>query len=434
MGQEKKRDFETIWAPALVSYTDWVIREALSLKIHKLYFLARDGWLVYKIACRMTEQENLPLECRYLEGSRYAWRMAEFYLPDADPVEKICVGGVHVTLRKILRRGGLDQAEAEEVARQLGKQGELDRVLGYGTRQWEMDRALSYPDIQRLKPVLSECGLFMQLLHRHAEAAYQSAIHYLKQEGVLEQDAFAIVDSGWIGSLQQTLEHLRQSATGNVGSPIHGFYFGLYELPENVDPAMYHTYYFRPYKDIEKKVRFNNCLFEAVCSAKEGMTVGYREEDSRMLPVCETAQNPNRERMIRNELCLERLLAQPDKLKSLIQPRKEVQRRLEGLMSRPMESDVAEYGDYLFSDDVSESSLQPVAAILDNREIYNLHAVRRLLIMKGIKKETLKDSAWPEGSVARAGRAVGYYLFQIRMYKRLVYIRKKLKRDFKKDY
>lgn len=418
MEQEKKRDFENIWAPALVSYTDWVIREALSLKIHKLYFLARDAWLAYKIACRMTEQEKLPLECRYLEGSRYAWRMAEFYLPDADPVEKICVGGVHVTLRKILRRGGLDQAESEEVARHLGKQRELDCVL-------------SYADTQRMKPILSECGIFMQLLHRHAEDAYHRAIRYLKQEGVLEQGAYAIVDSGWIGSLQQTLEHLRQSATGNAGSPIHGFYFGLYELPENVDPAMYHTYYFQPYKDIGKKVRFNNCLFEAVCSAKEGMTAGYREEGGRMLPVYETAQNPNRERIIRNELCLERLLAQPDRLKSLIQPRKEVQRRLEGLMSRPTASDAMEYGDYLFSDDVSESSLQPVAAVLDNREIYNLHAVRRLLIMKGIKKETLKDSAWPEGSVARAGRAAGYHLFQIRMYKRLVYIRKKFKRDFK---
>lgn len=417
---EKKRDFEKLWAPALVSYTDWVIREALSLKIHKLYFLARDGWLVYQIARRMTEQEKLPLECRYLEGSRYAWRMAEFYLPDADPVEKICVGGVHVTLRKILRRGGLDQAESEEVARHLGKQKELDRVL-------------SYADTRRMKPILSECGIFMQLLHRHAEAAYHSTIRYLKQEGVLEQGAFAIVDSGWIGSLQQTLEHLRQSATGNAGSPIHGFYFGLYELPENVDPAMYHTYYFRPYKDIEKKVRFNNCLFEAVCSAKEGMTVGYREEGGRMLPVYETDQNPNRERIIRNELCLEKLLAQPDRLKSLIQSRKEVQRRLEGLMSQPTESDVAEYGEYLFSDDVSESSLQPVAAILNNREIYNLHAVRRLLIMKGIKKEALKDSAWPEGSVARAGKAVGYHLFQIRMYKRLVYLRKKFMRVFKRD-
>lgn len=417
MEQEKKRDFENIWAPALVSYTDWVIREALSLKIHKLYFLARDGWLVYQIARRMTEQEKLPFECRYLEGSRYAWRMAEFYLPDADPVEKICVGGVHVTLRKILRRGGLDQAESEEVARHLGKQKELDRVL-------------SYADTQRMKPILSECGIFMQLLHRHAEDAYYSTICYLKQEGVLEQDAFAIVDSGWIGSLQQTLEHLRQPATGDAGSPIHGFYFGLYELPENVDPAMYHTYYFRPYKDIEKKVRFNNCLFEAVCSAKEGMTVGYREEGGRMLPVYETDQNPNRERIIRNELCLERLLAQTDRLKSLIQLPKEVQRRLEGLMSQPMKSDVAEYGEYLFSDDVSESSLQPVAAVLDNREIRNLHAVRRLLIMKGIKKETLKDSAWPEGSVARAGKAVGYHLFQIRMYKRLVYIRKKFKKRF----
>lgn len=96
-------------------------------------------------------------------------------------------------------------------------------------------------------------------------------------------------------------------------------------------------------------------------------------------------------------------------------------------MSSPTEDDVREYGDYLFSDDVSDNSLQPVAAVLEDREIKHLHALNRLLIMKGIKKEGLRDSAWPEGSVVRAGNQIGYHLFQIRMYKRLVYIKKKLK-------
>lgn len=409
-----EKTFEEIWAPALISYTDWVLKEALSLKIHKLYFLARDARMVYQIACRMTEQERLPLTCRYLEGSRYAWRMAEFYLSDTEPIEKICVGGVHVTLRKILRRGGLSDRESEEVAEHLGKQTELDRTL-------------SYADTQRMKSVLSECEIFWELLRGHAREAYRNTVRYLEQEGLLEQEPFAIVDSGWVGSLQMTLEHLRGSMAGSGRSQIHGFYFGLYELPKGAVPETYHTYYFRPYKDIGKKVRFNNCLFEAVCSAKEGMTVEYREEAGRMTPVYQTDQNPNRALIMKNELLLERLLAMPDMVKSMILPPKEVQRRLEGLMGRPTERDIREYGDYLFSDDVSDSSLQPVAAVLENKEIKYLHVLNRLLIMKGIRKEKFRDSAWPEGSVVRAGNDISYHLFQIRMYKRLVYIRKKLK-------
>lgn len=412
--------FEEIWAPALISYTDWVLKEALSLKIHKLYFLARDAKMVYKIACRMTEQERLPLTCRYLEGSRYAWRMAEFYLPNTDPMEKICLGGVDVTLRKLLRRGGLSNREAEEVAKYLGKRTELDRTL-------------SYADTQRLKSVLSECRLFQKFLHGHAKEAYHNTVRYLEQGGLLEQEPFVIVDSGWVGSLQLTLEHLLESVTGKGKSRIYGFYFGLYELPKEADPARYHTYYFRPYRDIEKKVRFNNCLFEAVCSAKEGMTAGYREEAGRMTPVYETVHNPNKGLIIKNEVLLEELLAFPNTVKSLILPQKEVRRRLEGLMSRPTGGDIAEYGDYLFSDDVSDSSLQSVAAILKNDEIKYLHVLNRMLIMKGFKKERLRDSAWPEGSAVRAGSHIGYHLFQIRMYKRLVYIRKNLRvlRNFK---
>ena len=409
-----EKTFEEIWAPALISYTDWVLKEALSLKIHKLYFLARDARMVYQIACRMTEQEQLPLTCRYLEGSRYAWRMAEFYLPDTDSVEKICMGGVHVTLRKLLRRGGLSNRESEVVANHLGKRMELDRTL-------------SYADTQQMKSVLSECEIFGKLLRGHAREAYHNTVRYLEQEGLLEQEPFAIIDSGWVGSLQLTLEHLRGSIAGSGKSPIHGFYFGLYELPKGAAPETYHTYYFRPYKDIEKKVRFNNCLFEAVCSAKEGMTVGYREEAGRMTPVYQTDQNPNRVLIVRNELLLERLLTLPDTVKLMILPPGEVQRRLEGLMSRPTQRDIREYGGYLFSDDVSDSSLQPVAAVLEDKEINHLHVFNRLLIMKGIKKEKFRDSAWPEGSVVRAGNDVGYHLFQIRMYKRLVYIKKKLK-------
>lgn len=416
--QIKKRKFQEVWAPALVSFADWVLKEALSLNIHKLYFLARDAKMAYMIACRMTETESLPLSCRYLEGSRYAWRMAEFALPDTDPMEKICMGGVNVTLRKILKRGGLDDREAEEVAKRLGKQAELDHTL-------------SYVEIQRMKPLLAKCGTFQKRMKEHAKEAYDSTVRYLEQEGVMEQEPFAIVDSGWIGSLQMTLEHLRASVTGSQSNPIHGFYFGLYELPRGAALETYHTYYFRPYQDIEKKVRFNNCLFEAVCSAGEGMTAGYREEDGRMMPVYETVHNPNRERIIRNERCLEKLLAKPDTIKSLTQPCKEVRRRLERLMSMPDGDDIAEYGGYLFSDDVNDGSLQPVAAVLNHEEIRRFHVFNRLLLMKGMKKEDFRDSAWPEGSAVRAGRYVGYHLFQIRMYKRLVYIKKKLKNPAK---
>lgn len=434
MGKTKEAAFTEVWAPALFSYTGWVIRKALSMDIHQLYFLARDARMAYRIACEMAERERLPLTCHYLEGSRYAWRMAEFFLPDTDPIEKICMGGVHVTLRTILKRGGLTDEEAEQTADCLGKRGQLDIRL-------------SYREIQRLRPVLADCVPLKDRIREHAGRAYDHTIRYLEQEKIMEREPFAIVDSGWVGSLQQTLEHLRQSAAagdqekkgsqgsqrsqgkqGSQRSQIHGFYFGLYELPKGADPSVYHTYYFRPYKDIEKKVRFSNCLFEAVCSAEEGMTLGYREQGGKMTPVYETEQNPNIRSITEHNRVLEQLLAAPDDWDTLMLDVREVRKRLETLMGTPTAEMAAEYGDYLYSDDVLGSSMQPVAAVLSEREIRNLHALRRLLLMNGLAGAELKESAWPEGSVVRAGKRINYHLFQIRAYKRLIYWRKRFRK------
>lgn len=377
--------------------------------------------MCYLIACKIAELEDIPIACRYLECSRYAWRMAEFALPDADPIEKICIGGVHVTLRKILMRGGLTDSEACDVAKVLKKEKELDKQL-------------SYEEIQKLKPFLTSCSLLKMMIKNHAGAAYDITMRYFVQEGLYAAEPFAIVDSGWTGSLQLTLKRLLQSGRCKYSSrqkeekpiKVQGFYFGLYELPEGVNPKDYHTYYFQPYQDTEKKTRFSNCLFEAVCSAREGMTLGYREESGRIAAVYETMQNPNAERIIENEALLERMLASEDLLKKITLPVQEVQNRLENLMSSPTVQEVLDYGGYLFSDDVFCSSLQRVAARLSQKEIRNLHYIRRVLIMMGLKKAELKNSAWPEGSVVLSGDRVAYHLFQVRMYKRMVYYRKKL--------
>lgn len=365
------------------------------------------------IARKIAQQENIPIECRYLEGSRYAWRMAEFFLPGSDPFEKICVGGVHVTLRKILKRGGLSDGEAVEVAELLCM---ADRL----------DEQLTYADTIALKPKLSDCRELRVLIGAHAKESYENTVGYLAQEGLTEGEPFGIVDSGWVGSMQQTLCRLIRSATGRKPD-IRGFYFGLYELPAGVNKSAYHTFYFSPYRDIERKVHFSNCLFEAVCSAVEGMTVGYRKGGQKIEAVYESGGNPNKERILRNEELLERLLASAERTEDLVLPRREMEKRLKRLMGRPNGAEALCYGSYLFSDDVSSGSMQKVAADLEEDEIRNLHILRRFLIMKGIWKKNLKDSAWPEGSAVNSAGHICYHLWQIRWYKRMVYIRKRVK-------
>lgn len=52
---------------------------------------------------------------------------------------------------------------------------------------------------------------------------------YLQQEGLLEEVPDAIVDSGWVGSMQMALNEVLASM-GRT-KPLEGYYWGLYARP-----------------------------------------------------------------------------------------------------------------------------------------------------------------------------------------------------------
>jgi len=382
------------------------LKETQAKGINRLYFLARDAYMSFITAQKLVEINGLNIECRYLEGSRFAWRMAEYHmLSNEEILDKICLGGVHVTLRKILSRGGLLPEEIEKIANEKGCADVLDMTLSYS-------EAVGY------KAIFRDNDELFRMIRNHSIKAYDLAYDYFKQEGLLENDKIIIVDSGWVGSMQKTLERLTEKK-------VEGYYFGLYELPKNVENTKYHSFFFSPYKDIEKKVCFNNCLYEAIFSACDGMTCGYVREEYRVIPQKETTDNPNSERIKSNIEMLSILLDDSEYLDRIGHASNdECTKELQRIMSHPSKEEAECIGSYWFSDDVNQNSLQEIAVPLTVSEVRNTHAIKRALIMSGHSTEKLKDSAWLEGSIVRCGKNVNYHLWHCRWYKRLIYIRK----------
>ena len=151
--------------------------------------------------------------------------------------------------------------------------------------------------------------------------------------------------SGWIGTIQQSIEHLLRQKQPD--RKLEGYYFGLYEIPEGERKENYHSFYFTPWGEIKRKVHFSNSLFEAVFSAPEGMT------DSR--------ENLNRERISRYICWLEEFLQ--EKKQSLPQADSGyVEELLSPFMGNPTQFEAEAYGSLLFSDDVREDDNQKVSA------------------------------------------------------------------------
>ena len=83
--------------------------------------------------------------------------------------------------------------------------GEIAALAGY-TENYR--KVINYHEVMQLKDRLKKIPLLFHYIDSHSKEAYGTAIGYLIQEGLLEPVPYALVDSGWIGTIQQSIEHL----------------------------------------------------------------------------------------------------------------------------------------------------------------------------------------------------------------------------------
>lgn len=400
--------YGTVMLPVLTEFVSWVLDEAVKSGKERLYFLARDGWQMYLAAKELCRIRQISIDCRYLKVSRYAMRQPEYHLLKERCVDYICIGGIDVTAERIMKRAGLSEERAKVYLSDL-----------------DSKRILNYQEVVSLKDKLIQNKAFLEEVYIHSRKAYAPAIGYLRQEGLFEDVSYALADSGWIGTLQQTISHLTNR------SDIEGYYFGLYEIPKGISENLYHTFYFGPKWGLRQKVHFSNCLFEAIFTSSEGMTLCYEEQNEIYVPVADFMENPNREQIEKNcqilerywnvyESVIEEVFAEvSDKTRKTF-----VRKLLKQLMGNPANLEIGQYGDLLFSDDVLEGNLKKVAADLTEEEIRQQHFFHKTMIMLGIKKTEIHESAWIEGSIRKEGHHVQYNLFHARLYKSFIYLRK----------
>lgn len=415
-----------VLAPALNSYVIWVLWNARKKGIRRLYFLARDGYLMYRTAEIFCRRLHLPVECRYLHCSRYSLRVPVYHLNTDDALEYICRGGIDVTMKKILGRSGITEEEQKTVLKQL--------ALAFSETE-----VIPYAKLEGIRERLKQNPYFLECLCRHSREALPGLQGYLTQEGLLEDVPDAIVDSGWIGSMQKTLNQVLEHF-GRIRA-LEGYYWGLYELPSGVERELYHCYYFYPDRCLREKVYFSNCLFEAIFSAPHGMTMGYEEKEGGFEPYFSACGESRKQFIEMTETYLrqytERLAeAVPYQKIDWKRDRAIVRKLLKMFMGKPVKEEAEVYGALRFTDDVLDIDTQQAAAVLTEEEFKANHVWNKALTMLGIRHGYIRESAWYEGSAARCGKHVRYHRGQYVIYKYLLYVRKILQeqRKMRKKY
>ena len=98
-------------------------------------------------------------------------------------------------------------------------------------------------------------------------------------------------------------------------------------------------------------------------------------------------------------------------------------RLLQRLMFAPTVSEAQAYGTLPFSDDMLDDHPGELATAMDPRELKDYHVLNRILGMLGLRKFSLRESAWFEASAARSVPHSGLHRCNFALYKLLIHFR-----------
>lgn len=361
---------EQVIAPILVEYVEWVLEQVQMQGLPRLYFLARDGHILHRIAENICQARGLPIECRYLYCSRFALRTAGYILlSKEETLSMVGENCVQCTPRVLLERCHLTKEQMTSLANACDCE-DLEALLSEGERLALVEKLQNTP-------------LFWEYLQGEGRKAYDQAIAYFEQEGLLTGDV-AIVDSGWSGSMQRSLGQLLRSK--DFAGRLEGFYFGMYQSPKCAEDGIYHTFYFNRQGKLSDKAWFNNNLLECMLAAPHGMTVGYEEQDGIMVPLLREKRNLKELALVTAQETGILRYAE-DNLSQASQPVSQTQRlcrcrkQLRRCMVHPTLDEVELLGNYQFCDDTTEGYFLPLARAESLRTLNT-----RLLPMRVLKK------------------------------------------------
>lgn len=266
----------SVAGPILFGFVYWCLKEAEKKGVKRLYFIARDGQILLKIADIICDRWDLKIECRYLYGSRQAW-----HLPSLDEIgdtelEWLIDDTHHLSIKSVCERVNLKPEDIQDVFTQKG----------FSKDSW--DRNLTKDERIRLSEIFRDASISETITSANKEVR-EKTIGYLRQEGMFDDACIGVVDIGWRGNMVNSLHRLRTLGEPAAKGDIHGFYFGLFQYPKEIPKANVSTYFYD--SDTPEKAHgfcreTGFCvLMELFTAADHGSTVGYKRAGERYEPV-----------------------------------------------------------------------------------------------------------------------------------------------------
>ncbi len=247
--------------PALMPYVEWILCRSVALGIKRLYFIARDGFILMRMADVLIKKLGLDVRTFYIHGSRRVWRMPSYQGLEGELGD--LVGWSHPYRIN----------SAEDLAEVL--QIPVEKLRPYLLPEFaEKGYRFSFEELCACVMFLDKSAEFRYLLKESLSARHQLVVDYLQQEIDTSDDKFAFVELAGGGLTQICLAGIMKDF---YKGRIQTFFYKLDRTREFNNDCVFYVFF--------PSVLRNNLVIEMICRAPEGQTEGYYREGGKILPL-----------------------------------------------------------------------------------------------------------------------------------------------------
>lgn len=253
--------------PLAVGYVAWVLQRARALGLRRLYFAAREGEILLRVARELDVVWRTGIELRYLYVSRNSLLLPSMEGFD-DTVAAWLVPSRGLANAAILAaRSGIAGDRIDELL-------DAASVSGWGDAAWT-------PSTRGLVRGRVDGSRFRTALAAGAAGRRVRLLDYLRQEGWMDGTPAGLVDTGWTGRSADCLARATGTRSGFVA-----FYFSLGERGWT-EPVAREAFLHDVRTPEGRGSIAGRCvtLVELLWAAGHGSTLDYRREQARMVPV-----------------------------------------------------------------------------------------------------------------------------------------------------
>lgn len=380
-------------SPFLFLYSQWILEQANNQKINTLYFMARDGQILFEI-CKLIQEFDdsyTNIELKYLYGSRKSLNLPSIDIIDDYAIDIIFknINDKSNLLNQLIDNLNLDDDETIEF---------IDKIQSIILIKY-IEQTIS---IDEFKDIFKTNINFQNYILTIIKKKQELVIEYLKQEGFCIDKNIGIVDVGWLGKQQYSLSKILDIGNIYPKNGITGFYININKNKQ-----------FKKFKNdkvntflTEQYIFDFAFMIELFVTAKHGSCIGYFKNETNIEPILRNNKtNINTNIVFNGVLTFTKtyldMLKKMD-IKEIINNKKEISNKLLNFfLFYPTYNESSLFSKITFFDDANE---------LDQRIICKKNNLLNLIINM-IKYDKTKG-VWNNASLKLNNDKISLYIYK----------------------